>query len=592
MHWKNIDPEAFSWFPCQLFIKKTLKATQMSGHQKATLAEWPKKIAIKEIHKQFGSPAWIVSEQQLLNNVQIFEKFTGKQSRILFPVKTNPSFTVLQVLAAAGAGADCASRLEVNLALFAGIGMENISYNSPAQDVHLAKSLLISGAMVVMDDISSITMLQQLLEGLVFGGKLFLRINLPDYVGYAQAGDNQELMAHGHSSSKFGIPAEELDNLLKQITIPVSGLHVHVGTQMDNLESFKHAINSLNTLADELRRKGHPIYRINIGGGLGIPFSSGQDFPSPEYWCQEMAELKKSDYQYYIEPGHALCGNAVSLLTRILTIKNSRGKKWVIADTGTDQLAKVTLLKWPHRILDENGNELQPGTDAVAGPLCFAGDTLAGNINAEKLRPGSPLLVTEAGAYTFSLANKFNGRLAPGWLLLKADGSIVQTQAGESLYDELQHSGYEWNVDSRPIVGGGLDLEKAKNLSSIYLRETAMQDNYSFTGVQMETGNRYRFIASASSAVDFISMPFAIRILGDATIISVLDKTGHSKKDVAVWGRKVTMDCFDQIPVNEPMEFIISLSEARISGSKNTIVSRFKTRCGKCSGSFIVSFRS
>jgi transcriptional accessory protein Tex/SPT6 len=119
-------------------------------------------------------------------------------------------------------------------------------------------------------------------------------------------------------------------------------------------------------------------------------------------------------------------------------------KKWAIVDVGTDQLAKVTLLKWPHRILSKSGEEIQSGNDAIAGPLCFAGDTLKDNINADSLKKGDPLLVTEAGAYTFSLSNKFNGRTAPKWLLLNLDGELLQTMKKESMYDELHLSKYDW----------------------------------------------------------------------------------------------------------------------------------------------------
>ena len=298
----------------------------MNASEKAQLAGWPQKINIPEIRERFGSPAWIVSEQQLSENVAGFAAFTEANSRICYPVKTNPSLTVLQLLAKLGTGADCASQLEINLALFAGIKMENISYNSPAQDIGICKSLLQAGATVVMDDPDAIAELQEVIPVSGLTGKLYLRINLPDSVGYSNINDNQELMAHGHKSSKFGIPAEELEAVFQQLTIPVSGLHVHVGTQMDNMQSFESAIQNLNSLAREWNSKGQKISGINVGGGLGIPFAHVQEFPSLEYWSRSMAALKDPGFSYSVEPGHALVGNAVALLTSVLTVKNSRGK--------------------------------------------------------------------------------------------------------------------------------------------------------------------------------------------------------------------------------------------------------------------------
>lgn len=555
----------------------------------AQLTKWPEKLNISQIYEAFKSPAWIINEDQLVSNVEQYADFTGDRSRILYPVKTNPSLTVLQILGKLGAGADCASRLEINLALLSGIRIENISYNAPVQDTTLCGFLLRSGGRVVMDDPEAIAELQSQLNGCEFRGKLLLRINLPDYIGYAQADENQDLMNHGHTSSKFGIPAEELQQVLGQIRIPVSGLHVHVGTQMDNMDSFDHAIRSLNEIAAGLNRLGHRITEINLGGGLGIPFTKKAAFPSLEYWCTFLKPLKNKDFHYFVEPGHALIGNAVALLTKIQAIKNSRGKRWAIADVGTDQLAKVTLLKWPHRILNKAGKEPDPGKDAIAGPLCFAGDILVDNIDASNLTKGDPLLITEAGAYTFSLSNKFNGRLAPKWLLMKADGKIVQTMEAESIFDDLQNARFDWNAAGEQSSGRIVDLSLANKLSSHYLKTTCREDYFEYTGIELVAVNYYKFKVRTQSPVHFISMPFAIRIFGDASIISVMHKGGFQNKDVSVWGRKLTMDCYDLLNSGE-MTFFISLSEFIQTGEKHTIAARFKTSCEKCSGSFIITY--
>ncbi len=556
----------------------------------ATLADWPKQVDLHRIQAQFESPAWIVSEHQLTQNAHSFAKFTGECSRIYYPVKTNPSLTVLQVLAKLGVGADCASQLEINLALLAGIAIENISYNTPVQDVLLCERLLTSGANVVMDDIDALLELQSEMGTPVFKGKLLLRVNLLESIGYANKNDHQELMAHGHQSSKFGIPAEDLNAVLEQISLPVSGLHVHVGTQMDNLHSFEHAIVGLNALVDTLEARGHRVSEINLGGGLGIPFDSNQDFPSLEAWCQHMLPLKKENIQYSVEPGHALIGNAVALLTCVQTIKESRGKKWAIVDVGTDQLTKVTLLKWPHRILTASGEELQKGNDAVAGPLCFAGDTLNDQVNVGHLKKGAPLLITEAGAYTFSLSNKFNGRTAPKWLLLKSNGELIQSMEKESLYDELHHVRYDWEV----IDGVGnplrIALDKVKQLSSTYLYTTCEADRFEYLNATKVSDNHYQYTVRTTSVVGFISMPFAIRIVGDAAIVSILHRKGDQKKAVSVWGRRLTIDCYQQIPSNENFEFTIGLSETIQKGDQSLQIARFKSSCGRCTGSIVITY--
>lgn len=557
--------------------------------ESARLVDWPKNLNLNAIHEQFSSPAWIVCEKQLIINVDEYAAFTGDKGRICYPVKTNPSLTVLQLLAKQGVGADCASQLEINLALFAGIPIQNISYNSPVQDIRICESVLRAGGHVVMDDLDAIVELQQSLTTRVFKGKLFLRLNLPEYIGYISKNENQELMAHGHKSSKFGLPAEELEIILSEIKLPISGLHVHVGTQMDNMESFEHAMHSLNTLAENLNEQGHSITEINLGGGLGIPFDQHQKFPSLASWCERMISLKKENYNYSVEPGHALVGNAVSLLTCVQTVKKSRGKKWAIVDVGTDQLTKVTLLKWPHRILNASGEELAEGCDAIAGPLCFAGDTLKENIDANPLKKGTPLLITEAGAYTFSLSNKFNGRTAPKWLLLKTDDSLVQTMEKESIYDELHHSRYDWSAIETNTTTEQIPLSLVSQLSSKYLFQTCEHDRFDYLNVIRENKYTYTFVVATSSLVDFISMPFIIRIIGDAAITCLLHSKGFYEKDFAVWGRKLTLDCYEQLTSSEPLQFSIALSETMEKGKQHVVVARFKTACGKCAGSLIMS---
>lgn len=562
----------------------------MKKNQIAKLENWHKSIDINFINKKFGTPTWIVFEKQLIKNVNSFIHFTDKK-RILFPIKTNPSLSVLQILADLGVGADCASKLEIDLALYAGFKVENISYNSPIQDIQICKFLLQQGASIVLDDVDSIFDLQTIINSTEITGKILLRINLIENVSYKVTKDNQELMAHAESSSKFGIPEEEVEKIVSNISMPISGLHVHVGTQMDNVLSFENAINRLNRLSEHLNKKFDlKITEINLGGGLGIPFSNSDNFPSIDYWCNYMNKLKDIKFNYSIEPGHALVGNAVSLLTKVDSIKNSRGKKWAIVDVGTDLLAKVTLLKWPHRIISENGEEFKNGKDAIAGPLCFAGDVLLDNIDLSNIAKGSPLLITEAGAYTYSLANKFNGRLAANWITIKNNGKIIQSMKAEQIVDDLQFQKYEWNFSKSYHKPKKISPKKIKLLSSNYLKKGSERDRYKFLKVEKISENKYEFIVNTNSEVDFVSMPFIIRIVGDATIISVLNNEGYANKDISVWGRKLTLDCFEKIETKEPLIFTINLSSTTSSKKFKTIISKFKTSCEKCIGTFVIKY--
>ena len=559
----------------------------MKSNERAKLVDWPKQIDISSIHATFGSPNWIVSETQLKENITQFKQFTEHLNHILFPIKANPSQSVLTILADAGLGADCANKAEIEMALLAGFEPHNISYNSPIQDLSLCLYLLEQGATIVLDDIDVIHQLALRLAQKEIEGHIFLRINPQRAIEYVQEDENQELMSHAERSSKFGIPAEQLIDVIGQLSMPISGLHLHVGTQMDNLKSFETAILELHDLADQLEAINKPIKYLNLGGGLGIPFNQADCFPSLTHWASTMKNLKDKRFLYAVEPGHALVGNAVALLSEVKSIKSSRGKRWGILDVGTDQLAKVTLLKWPHRILNTHGTEFCKGTDALAGPLCFSGDTLLNNIDLGDIRVNDPVIITEVGAYTYSLSNKFNGRLSPGWLFLNETGEVQRTVNMEKSIDNIHFALNNWNQQTtykQPI-----DLSHAllENLSSNYLSDLLKKDSYSFITVQQISAQSYLFEVQTSSEVDFISAPFALRLFGDAAIIALLHHQGLQHKEHAVWARKSTVDSFDILPSNCTFKFRIDLSKTFGTHFKTTIA-RFQTACGKCSGTFVL----
>ncbi len=557
----------------------------------ALLEKWSAEINIRDFFIHYGSPAYIVSQKQLKHNVEEFTRFTRNAANIMFPVKTNPSLVVLEVLAKLGAGADCANRQEIDLALFAGIPYERISYNCPVQDVCLSTNLLKKGAIVVMDDPDAILKVQQRFKGRPFPGQLWLRVNPGSDIRYENTNDNQELMSHAASSSKFGIPAEELIPFVEELTMPVSGLHVHVGTQMDNITSFVNSMNDMHHLAEELIAMGHDTRHLDVGGGLGIPFQEGDEFPSLSLWVEEMTALKRKGFQYYVEPGHALVGNAVGLLTKVETIKKSRSKRWLITDVGTDQLAKVTLLRWPHRILGPEGENLSAkGSDAIAGPLCFAGDILLDNIDAGAIKPGDPLLITHAGAYTYSLSNRFNGRQAPAWILIDEEGHQKRIN-NEGRYDNPHLTNYFWDLRKEENPVETLSPEKINDLSSVYLTKWAEEDRFEY--LQMtRTGERsYEIDVMTHSRVSFISMPFAIRIFGDAVIVAALHQMKAEKKELPIWGRKLNLDCFGQVKTGIPIRIRIAFSNPlqELNGT-NSILARFESECWNCAGNLVLKF--
>jgi hypothetical protein len=160
----------------------------------------------------------------------------------------------------------------------------------------------------------------------------------------------------------------------------------------------------------------------------------------------------------------------------------------------------------------------------------------------------------------------------------------------ESIYDELHHSRYNWNSTDNFSRAQKIDLYLVDQLSSKYLFKTCEADSFKYVEVNYESRNNYSFTVLTSSVVDFISMPFGLRIVGDASIVSILHSKGYDLKKFSIWGRKLNMDCYAQLPSNENFQFTIVLSDTLPKGNQSVIVARFNSSCNQFSGSIIVSF--
>jgi diaminopimelate decarboxylase len=262
----------------------------------------------------------------------------------------------------------------------------------------------------------------------------------------------------------------------------------------------------------------------------------------------------------------------------------------VVCDVGTDQLAKVTLLKWPHNILDSKNEALQDkGQDAIAGPLCFAGDILLHHTDASNIKTGDPLFVTHAGAYTHALSNSFNGRCAPAWVVLDNE-NITKASNAQGKYDHQCFTNHLWNSD-RPEINHQEPLPQdiIHALNSEYLYETSAMDKFEYEEFNKIGKNEFQIKVITSSQVPFISMPFAIRIIGDAGIVAFLYLLGLKGKEMPVWGRKLVMECFGQASSGSELSINLSFGSVarRNDGSATTIV-YFKTVCENIKGSLIL----
>lgn len=540
------------------------KSSAPAHDARAALETWSRALDLRALAAAHGTPLYVIHEPTLRDNFARYLRLVDRPERIRYPVKANPSPEILEIIADLGGGADCASRDEVWAALDAGIPIGRVTYGSPAPDLKLAEWLLRAGGTVVADSLELLADLRDRLTAREVAGRLFVRVNPGGLPGYRHAASIHRYTSHGAANSAFGVPSEVLAQALADYPLPVTGLHMHVGTQMDNLEAFEAGIEFLHRLSDLLeQRTPHRIATLNLGGGLGIPFLDGQSFPSIDALADALAPLLREDVAYEVEPGNSLVGDAVALLARVVALKTMRGRRWGILDVGTDQLVKFTIARWEHQIVDAEHRPLPTeGPDALAGPLCFAGDVLLPATRLDGVRRGDPVLVRHAGAYCESVSSRFNGRRGPAHVLIGADGSARLARRAEDPFFQpavqthvpgtfapaaapAEHATATAAAADREEL---IDARTISALQSVYMHELAAEDGYEIVEARRVGERAYRFEIEPRAAVDFVAMPLALRIAGDACIIAVGHVLGWRSKAGPVWATRLSLTCGAMLP--------------------------------------------
>lgn len=556
-----------------------LFAQRTGSTLEARIEQWSSALDFRALRAEFGSNLWIVSASQLRRNVRAWTRIAGRPSRICYPVKANPSPAILEILAALGTSAECASPAELQLARLAGFPAERLVYGSPAPDLSAAWRVLVDGGAVVVDSAAMLLALEEkAIEAGARGwsqgrGRVLVRVNPSIDIRHRKNESWTELAAHAARTGKFGIPSECVVELVERIAaLRIDGLHAHVGTQMDYTEPFVALAWHLADLADEIAaRTAHRPSILDLGGGLGIPFTGADRIPSIEAFGASIADTQLSArFEHWFEPGHALVGNAVALLGSITAKKTVRGREWAVADIGTDQLAKITLLSWRHQVLGPDAQPLPTeGAGALAGPLCFSGDTLLPATDVSRLAVGDPIVVQHAGAYCAALSNTFNGRRSSGTVVVREDGSIVRCADAAGTLDEPLARGHAWGraiarADAAPAA---VAIDAVERLSSRVLREELCHERFTYREAKSTGAHAFEYTLDVASPVGFVSMPLAIRLAGDAAIVSVLRMLGYETKAFPVWGTALELSMRGQVRTDAPVRVKIELSHAATRGS-------------------------
>ncbi|MBA2126472.1 diaminopimelate decarboxylase [Hyphomicrobium methylovorum] len=396
-------------------------------------------VSLARIAAEVGTPFYCYSTATIERHYQVLaEAFQSQNALICFAVKANSNQAVLATLARLGAGMDVVSEGELRRARAAGVPASKIIFAGVGKTRGEMAYALNEG--ILGFNVESEPELFALSEVAAAAGKtasIAIRVN-PDVDAKTHA-----KISTGKAENKFGVPYDKARELYARAAklpgIKISGIHMHIGSQITDAAPFRDAFALLRDLARNLMADGIPLTHLDIGGGLGVPYRGNNELPpSPEDYANVVkSALGDLGLKLVLEPGRMIVGNAGVLVTRVLYVKEGQEKTFTIVDAAMNDLIRPTLYEAYHEIwpVEEVRNDMAPVAQDIVGPVCETGDYLALERALPQVQPDDLLAVMTAGAYGAVMSSAYNTRLPVPEVLVR--GSEYAVVRPRPTYDDL-----------------------------------------------------------------------------------------------------------------------------------------------------------
>ena len=399
-------------------------------------------VPLSELAEEVGTPVYVYSTATLLRHARVFRSaLRGLDVLACFAVKSAPNLALLALLAREGFGFDIVSGGELFRALHAGGKPESIVFSGVGKRQEEMAAALDAGIFQFnCESEEELLQLSRVAMARKRVAPVALRVN-PDV----------DARTHPHiatalSTSKFGIAASRVRKAYAlAASLPglrVAGVACHIGSQIASVKPFQEAAAKMRALVLELRAAGHAINRLDMGGGLGVPYGDGPEPPSPRQYGEALvAALEGLDVKVLVEPGRLLVANAGVLLSRVLLRKQGQGaRKFVVVDAGMNDLMRPALYQAHHELEPVGRPRRGQEVVDVVGPVCESTDVLASRRRLPPLATGDLIVLRTAGAYGMSMASQYNARPRPAevlvdgrsWRVIRARESYKDLIRGES----------------------------------------------------------------------------------------------------------------------------------------------------------------
>ncbi|MDE1901362.1 MAG: diaminopimelate decarboxylase [Alphaproteobacteria bacterium] len=367
-------------------------------------------IALPVIAEQVGTPCYVYSETRLRDNYRAFaEPFASLNAMVCYAVKACPNVAVIRALASCGAGADVTSAGELERALHAGVAPDKIVFSGVAKTrAEITMALKAGIHQINAESIPEMRVIGEVAASLGLRAPLALRVN-PNVAAHTHY-----KISTGEMGTKFGIDSTQLPEAMGLAkTLPgldLKGFQVHIGSHLFDYNNFREAYGKLADMVRDWREQGFDLSRLDLGGGVGIPYDGQTQAPFGDYAAVVHATVGNLGCELAFEPGRRLVGDAGVLLTQVMYDKQGTAKRFLILDAGMNDLIRPAMYEARHSIwpVRECADDAQPAD--VVGPVCETSDLFGEFYLLPGVGQGDLVAILQAGAYGAAMASTYNGR--------------------------------------------------------------------------------------------------------------------------------------------------------------------------------------
>lgn len=385
---------------------KYLTYKKTNSHDEAFL----EKVSLAEVANKVATPCYIYSKKIIEENFKNFaDNFADIDHKICYAIKANANLEIVRILGSLGSGIDAVSGGEIERAIYAGINPKKIVFAGVGKTKEEIASALKAGVEEFsVESEAEIYALSEAAQALNKKAKFSLRVN-PNVDA-----KTHDKISTGRKGDKFGVDIELAAEIYKKASklpgLEIYGISTHIGSQITSLEPFEKAFLKIRELCLELRKYGHKIESLDLGGGIGIAYHDEKILEIKDYAKLIKKIIGDLNVKLTIAPGRAMIGNAGLMLTKIIYLKETEHKNFVIIDAAMNDLARPGLYGSYHEVIPLNLKHGQKRKFDLVGPICESTDVLAKNRELINPQADDLILFLSAGAYGSSMSNEYNCR--------------------------------------------------------------------------------------------------------------------------------------------------------------------------------------